>query len=410
MKKKWHKLDNVGKFYSSIAFKSTQKAFRYSVTLKRYVKREVLQEALNKTIKYYHNFNVYLKQGIFWYYTLESEEVGKVVKEDLPICYKLYDNGNDLLYRVSYYKKRINFELSHIISDGLGSLEFFKLLINNYIDIRYNLNIDNIYKKVPIKELEEDSFLKNYKKNNKSTKTYKNIFSYKGEKYKDHIQYLEAHLNLKDVIELAHEYNTSLTVFLTAVLIYSFKSSVRECNYKKNIKIDVPVNLRNYYKSNSSKNYFALVSVVYKLEKETELADIIKSVGEQLKEVLSEEEIFIRVNKLVAFEKNIFCRMSPLFMKNIFLKATNHFTTYMNSTVISNVGKIEFHEKVNKYIENVNVITNTSTFQLALCSFNDDLSINISNVYKNNKVIKNFIRFFSKNNLKVLINANEVRK
>ena len=67
-----------------------------------------------------------------------------VKKEDLPICYKLYDNSSDFLYRVTYYKKRINFELSHIISDGLGSLEFFKLLINNYINIRYDLKIKDL--------------------------------------------------------------------------------------------------------------------------------------------------------------------------------------------------------------------------------------------------------------------------
>ncbi len=410
MEKKWHKLDNVGKYYSSIAFKSTQKIFRYSVTLKRYVKKEVLQSALNETMKYYRHFNVHLKQGLFWYYTLEDKEVAKVKKEDLPICYKLYDNSDDLLYRVTYYRKRINFELSHIISDGLGSLEFFKLLVNNYINIRYNLKIKELNNKVSSKELEEDSFVKNYIKNNKGTKVYRNIYEYKGKKYKNGIQYLEAHLSLKEVIDLAHEYNTSLTVFLTSLLIYSFKPCLKGLDIRKNIKIDIPVNLRNYYPSNSSKNYFALVSVVYKFKKNDTIRNVIYSVEEQLKKVLSKEEIFIRVNKMVAFEKNPFCRISPLFLKNIFLKITNQFVISMSSTCLSNVGKIEFNEKVNKYIENVNVITNTPNFQLTVCSFNDDLSINISNIFKNNMVIKNFIRFFTKNDMKVIVNANGVRK
>jgi len=405
LKRRWHKLDNVGKFYSSVDLKSTQKIFRYSATLKRNIDKEDLQLALNMTIKEYPSFNVTLKQGLFWHYIHEVSSINRVSKEKFPICYKIYDNDGDYLYRVSYYKKRINFELSHIVSDGLGSLEFFKLLINNYVNIRYKLNIKKISSDVSLNEKEEDSFIKNYKKNKIRVKTFHNIYNYKGEKYKTGTQYLEAHIKLNKMLDLVHEYNTSLTVFLISLLIYSFKKKAK----KKIVKIDVPVNLRKYNNSLSSKNYFALVGIVYKFNKNDKLENVINSVDKQVKEELNEEKIMLRVNKMVSFEKNILCRISPLFLKNIFLKITNMFVIQLSSTCFSNVGRVEFHEDVNKYVDNVNVITNTPNFQIAICSFKNDLSINISSVFKNNDIIRNFLRFLTSNDIEVVINANEVK-
>ena len=148
---------------------------------------------------------------------------------------------------------------------------------------------------------------------------------------------------------------------------------------------------------------------MYKFNKDDKLENVIKSVDKQLKEELSEEKIMLRVNKMVAFEKNIFCRISPLFLKNIFLKVTNMFVINLSSTCFSNVGRVVFHEEVNDYIENVNVITNTPNFQIAICSFKNDLSINISSIFKNNEIIKYFLRFLTNNDIEVVINANEVK-
>jgi len=85
-----------------------------------------------------------LKKGFFWYYLDETRKKCKITKENLPVCFKIYNNSDDFLYRISYYQKKINFEVSHILSDGRGSIEFFKLLLTNYISIKYNLNLSSI--------------------------------------------------------------------------------------------------------------------------------------------------------------------------------------------------------------------------------------------------------------------------
>ena len=40
--KRWYKLDNIGKFYSSLATQEIQSIFRYSITLKENIDMEIL--------------------------------------------------------------------------------------------------------------------------------------------------------------------------------------------------------------------------------------------------------------------------------------------------------------------------------------------------------------------------------
>jgi len=106
--KKWYKLDNVGKFYASTSNSIIPKVFRYSAYLYENINEDILQIALNKTIEIFPNFNVNLKRGFFWYYLDETSKQNKVTKENLPICFKLYNNSDDYLFKVTYYKKKIN--------------------------------------------------------------------------------------------------------------------------------------------------------------------------------------------------------------------------------------------------------------------------------------------------------------
>lgn len=60
-------------------------------------------------------------------------------QENLPICYGLHVHAKSVLFRVSYHAARINLEVSHIVSDGRGSLSFFKALLHAYIEERYGV-------------------------------------------------------------------------------------------------------------------------------------------------------------------------------------------------------------------------------------------------------------------------------
>ena len=117
----WYRLDNIGKFYSSQAGRSSQTVFRYSADLADDIDPDILQHALDHAIAQFPSFNVHLLNGMFWHY-LEQHYGPK-----------------SMLFRVSYFRNRVNLEVSHIISDGRGAINLFKSLLHAYIAERYDV-------------------------------------------------------------------------------------------------------------------------------------------------------------------------------------------------------------------------------------------------------------------------------
>ena len=134
----WYRLDNVGKYYSSQAGRAGQTVFRFAATFVDSISPEALQRALDRSIALFPGFNVKLRSGLFWHYLEPADEVPQVEPERLPICAGLHADLNSVLMRVTYFRHRINLEVSHMISDGRGTLEFFKTLLNAYVVERYH--------------------------------------------------------------------------------------------------------------------------------------------------------------------------------------------------------------------------------------------------------------------------------
>ena len=411
--KKWYRLDNVGHFYSSLKNAKIPQVFRYSAVLEEDIDKDILQSALNKTIEIFPNFNVNLRKGFFWYYLDETSKIYQVTEENLPICFKLYKSSDDFLYRVSYYKKKINFETSHILSDGRGSIEFFKLLITNYINEKYDLKIDTTKNNKSTLEKTEDSFDKYYQKlkSNKDEKPVKKQkpYLFKGKKFNDQTLFMECHMSAKKIKDLALKYDTTLTALLTAILIYSFKDEMKLSDMDKYVKIDIPVDLRGYFKSSSSMNFFGVTTISYKFNsKEDTIEDIIKEVNEQLKENLKKENLIKRVNMMVSLEKNWFCKVAPFFIKDIVLTIANKIASRLGTTCFSNLGVVKLDKEIEDRVKSISVITSTTGFQFTSCTLKNDLCLGISSRYVHNDVIMNFCRFLSSNDIDIKIDVSEV--
>lgn len=403
----WYKLDNVGKFYSFTNKNKIPAVFRYSVSLKEVIDEEILQNALNDILKYFHNFNCHLKKGIFWYYLENSNKIVEVKKENEPICSKIYKDEDDVLFRVSHYKKRINFEVSHILSDGRGSLIFFKSLIYQYLILKEKLADIELDVDSSIFEKNEDSFDKYYTKEKIKIPKGRKIYQYK-EKKKNTITYMEYHISTKETLELAHKYNASLTALLTSVLICFYQEIMKELELNKSIKIDIPVDLRQFFKSSTSKNFFGLTSVTYKFDsKNYDFADVIHSVNSELQKNVTTERLKIRMNQMISLEKNVFARFVTIFIKDIILKIADLISSASCTSCLSNIGAIKVDEKLERYIENFNVLNASESLKLTICSFKDDLSIGISSKYVNNDIVKNFCRFFKESGINGVMNISE---
>ena len=65
---KWRKLDNAALAFPLVTGKHDTRVFRFYCDCKEPVDPEILQEALDETMKKYPLFQTVLRKGLFWFY------------------------------------------------------------------------------------------------------------------------------------------------------------------------------------------------------------------------------------------------------------------------------------------------------------------------------------------------------
>ena len=391
MKKRWFKLDNAAKIFPPISNKKDPKVFRFTCILKENINKDILQEATDEALEYFPNFSSILKQGFFWHY-LETTNKKPIVKEEKKeICSPLYrKNKKKLLFRVNYYQNRINLEVYHAISDGTGALEFLKTIVNIYLNKKYNLNNEIDYD-ASLEEKSADSFNKYYKSSNTKNEVDERAYQIKGDKFDDfRFKVFTGTMSTKSVLALAHQYNTTLTGLIVGIYIWAIRENMNLKDKNKPIYIDIPVNLRKYFKSQTARNFFSVLKLKYKGS--DDLESIIKEVDTYLKEELKQTNLFKRMNKYATIEHNFLVRLVPLFIKNIILRFASYLSNKDLTTSVTNLGVIKLPDEIKDFVDSFEVYVSTDKMQMAICSYLDKLNISFTSVFISTDIIKDFYR------------------
>ena len=404
----WYRLDNVGKFYSSQAGSSAQTVFRYAATLTDDVDENALQRALEKTVDVFPGFNVCLRSGMFWHYLEQAAQPPTVTRENLPICFGLHVHAKSVLFRVTYYRCRINLEVSHIVSDGRGTLSFFKALLQAYVQEYYRLASTALEYDGSDHQKSEDSFDKYYERDKAARTHTPNVYRITGWKDPADPTFMEYHLPVQQVLNLARSHGVSLTSLVIAAIMCAIRAEMPRRDRHRAIRMDVPVDLRRIFESATTKNFFGLAYVAYIPGDEDEPLEAVAAlVQNQLKTAVQAENLKPRMNHMIALEKNPALRFAPLFVKDIGLEIADWVATRETTTTVSSLGAIELDENIAPYVREINILTSTTGINFMVCSFGNDLSIGISTVFSNVSIVKNFCRYFSSQGIEGRINTNK---
>lgn len=410
----WRRLDNAAKIFPPTSNNQDTKVFRFACRLKEDVDPEILQEALDKTIKSFPLYGSIIRKGLFWYYFETSSLRPKVEEESKPPCSALYhEDSKNLLFEVTYYKKRINLEIYHALTDGVGALQFLKTLVRHYLILKYQDeligHVSEIDYDASTAEKEADGFKTHFSKG-KSAKnpSLGKAYRIKGEKLEgDTLKIINGTVSVKAVLKEAHEYNATLTVYLAALLIASIGKEMATKDKKRPVVVSVPVNLRPYFKSASARNFFSVVHVPYYFsDKNTELETIISYLKHFLEKELTTEKFQLRLNRLVALEHNYVTRAVPLILKKPTLRFAHHLTSNEVTTSFSNIGKVTMPKELIPYIDAFDVCVSTTKVQVCLCSFGDKLSISFTSPFISSQVEKHFFRALTSSGIEVQLSTN----
>ena len=374
---KWYKLDNAAKIFS-LDDKNNTNIFRYSVILYENVDKDKLKEAVEKTLNNYQNFKVKIGIGVFWnYLEYNNKEIVIEEEKEIPCQHIDFKKNNDYLFKVTYYNKKINLDIFHILTDGTGGIIFLKSIIYNYLSLKHNIsfkeNIDNINY--------EDQYVKNYDKNIIVNRNHNKAYQLPGKINKSINNTYHYIINLKRLKKVCKKYKVTITEYLTALYVYSIYLSMYD--KKEDIIISVPIDLRNYYKVNTLSNFFVCMNINPKiLENDLKtFDDILIKINEEFKEKLKVNNVNYYLARDVKLGRNVPIRLIPLFVKKVIIKCLSKSISKNSTSTLSNVGIIDIDNEYKKYINNILALVipdRNQKIKCTICSYNDKLNITIN--------------------------------
>ncbi|MEG0805943.1 MAG: hypothetical protein RR364_04995 [Lachnospiraceae bacterium] len=415
---RWDKLDNTAHLFPVIAGESMSNVYRISVILNEKINPEYLQQALNKVLFHFDIFNSRLQQGIFWYYfETNGKKAPKVVKEATYPCQYIVPNKNhSYLFRVTYYERRINLEVFHVLTDGMGGINFLRELTYQYLRLAHPELMEQLGDELSSSTSlnTEDSFVKNYKKSmSKGYKTQK-AYIIKGERMKPtELGVIHGYLDVPTLKKVSRENGASINEYLVAVFIWSvYQECLRGMPSKQPITCAVPVNLRPYFNSVTTKNFFVMVTAVFEPKEDSySFEEVLLAVTSGLREQITKEHLEQVFSYNVSNEKNIMLRAVPLFVKGIVIKYVYYTSARANTSTITNIGNIQVKEEYQPYIENFSAFLTKSRGQNikgCICSYGDTLTFTFSSVLKDTNVQKAFFKKIAADGVPVRIESNGV--
>ncbi|MEN3003940.1 hypothetical protein [Dehalobacterium formicoaceticum] len=420
-KVEWTRLDNASKIFPATYDDKDPKVFRVACELTEDVHPKVLQRALDITMESFTLYKAVLRRGVFWYY-LESSDIRPIVEmESKPVCAPIYfKDRKDLLFRVFYYHNRINMEIFHALSDGTGALWFMQNMVHHYLVMKHKkafaCKIPELQNNVSLSEKMNDSFIRHFtgdhvfQDNLKNIKKIKSIKAYqiRGARLEENRTLLiEGSMSVKAVLEEAHKYKSTLTIFIASVFIYAIYKGMTARGKKHPVTLTVPVNLRQFFESETARNFFTTINVGSIFTKENvEIEEIIAAVKEGFKEGMKKEQLAKQLNQYIALEKNLVAKVIPLPLKDYALRIADKVIDREITGAISNIGRITMPLEFDHYIKQFSFCTSARRPQITMCSYGDRLVISFTSPFKETEIQKTFFQFLSKRGIEVEISSN----
>ncbi len=418
---RWVRLDNAAKIYPAARRRNWSNVFRQSVTLYENVDKDVLKSALDVTVKRFPSIAARLSNGAFWYYLREVEHAPEIRDEQsFPLVFMSNEEMRKCAFRVIVYNDRIAVEFFHSLTDGTGALIFLKSLVAEYLEQKHGIKIPSEFgildRKLPPSADElEDSFLKHAGKYASSRKD-TDAWRLSGEAEKDGYLHLTCFsLPVKESLELAHQHNTSLTVFFSAVLMEALlnlqKEKVHNVRRRKRIKVLIPVNLRQLFPSNTLRNFamYTIPEIDPRLG-EYSFDEICKIIRCKMDAEITEKHMSCVIATNVNDERNPLVRLIPLPLKNMVMKAIFDTVGERKSCLtLSNLGLVKLPEIMKQYVRRMDFILGVQAaapYNCGMLSYNDTIYINFIRNIRDPDLERHFFAVLQKMGLPVTVESN----
>ena len=293
-------------------------------------------------------------------------------------------------------------------------MHFLKEIIYNYIEIKYLNNVStSLTKEREVKYNAEDIYSKNYDKKIKSKRDRSKAYTLKGKMLPPGVvSVTHEFISSSKVKEVAKSKGASVTQFLTACLIYAIhEEGVKKDKSNREVKIQVPVNLKKYFPSITISNSFSYIDVNVNTNKEETFDNILEEVKKQFAEKLTEEELLKTIAFNLRLGNNTLLKLVPLFIKKFVVARVHKEYRKYNTTTLSNIGRIGIISEYKKYIDKFLLLIapeSVEKIKCTICAYEDIMVFSFASVIENKEVEKKVKEILQGFGIKVTVEGNEV--
>ena len=420
-KLRWMRLDNAAKIYPAARRQNWSNVFRLSATLTETVDVQILQSAVDVTVRRFPSIATRLRRGVFWYYLQQLENPPTVKSEcSYPLTPMSRREIRQCAFRIIVYEKRIAVEIFHSLTDGTGALIFLKSLVAEYLQQRYGVRIPATHGVLgrleePSEEEMEDSFQKYAGPINASRKE-STAWHLSGTLEADGFLHLTCFtLPVAQVVEKAHAYGVSVTAFLSAALLQALqqlqKEKVPVRKRRKPVKVLIPVNLRRLFPSKTLRN-FAMYTTPELLTAlgEYSFEEICQVVRNWMGAEITPKQMSMKIAVNVSSERLLAVKLMPLFIKNFVMKAIFDAVGEKKSCLsLSNLGAVELPEEMKQYVARMDFILGVQAaapYNCGCLSYGDRMYVNFIRNIRQSELERHFCRVLQELGIPVEVQSN----
>ena len=418
----WLSLDNAAKIFPATLSDEVTTVFRLSAVLKQPIKIKPLMKAVSLLENRFPYYKVQLKKGFFWYYLEYIPLRFPVEVDDKSPCRKF--PKNNLLLRILVKNNRLSVEFSHILSDGSGAFHFLKTLLILYSKECGATIPENFEFYRPDEEISEEEYEDAYKRYFKEdippiVKKSKSFHLPYALKNPPRFEITNAIISIDKIKSKAKEKGVTITDYITAVYLYALQEIHEELSpfsrFKKHkfIRLEVPINLRNIFHSQTMRNFtlFVMPEIDLRLGHYT-FDEIIRRVYHQMRLETDEKLISKNISRNVGSEKKIYVKSIPLVLKSLILKMKFYsLGASQYSGVVTNLGKTQFPEDTESMIDYFAITAPPPNKMLkvncGIIGFGDKLVLSFGNITKSKELEEKIFKFLKNKGIDVTIENKE---
>jgi NRPS condensation-like uncharacterized protein len=301
-----------------------------------------------------------------------------------------------------------------VLADGTGAFTFLKAIVTNYLCLKHDLSVEPDSTEMASNEAKnEDAFRQFYSKEKSREQLGKMLKTnaYQIEMDRDanlDNRLVEGVVSAKQFIELAHKYNTTAGILTVALFIKATYNVMSLGEREKTMIISVPVNLRQYFPSETTRNFFGVINVpFYAKNYDGNFESLLEVVKKSFEEQLTEEKLRETMNGYSGLTSNFMLKLIPLFIKDPVINMLSRLAKKGTTATISNLGVIKMQKELVPYIKQFSAFMSTANIQICVSSFGDRMVFGAVSAYSEHAVFTNFFRGLTKRGLSVEIASND---